>query len=61
MDLVTQQTTASYVDAAPWFCTEVACPAVINSTITAFDDTHLTGTYSAYLSHALMAAVGLEP
>ncbi len=59
--VVTQQTTAGYVDAAPWFCTEVACPAVINSTITAFDDTHLTATYSAYLSHAFVAAVGLEP
>ena len=50
----------TYVDVRPWFCTRVACPAVVGGIITDFDNGHLTATYARYLGHALGTALGLE-
>ncbi|SOD71578.1 peptidoglycan/LPS O-acetylase OafA/YrhL [Jatrophihabitans sp. GAS493] len=55
-----QQVGVSYVDAVPWLCTTKICPAVIANTVTSFDGTHLSASYSTYLGTALGTALGLE-
>ncbi len=51
---------ARFVDVVPWVCSGGICPAVIGGMVTTFDDSRFTATYSAYLTHALGTALGLE-
>jgi hypothetical protein len=50
-----------YVDTTKWFCkvtsTTTLCPAVISGMIPYFDWSHISLTYSLYLTNVLKTAV----
>jgi hypothetical protein len=45
------------VDPANWFCTSTTCPPVINNMIVYSDSSHVTATYSAWLTPLLTEAL----
>lgn len=50
---------AEYVDITPWFCTDEACPAVINDLTVHRDRMHVSENYAVWLSEVLGQATGL--
>lgn len=52
-------TKTRYVSAEPWLCTRTSCPSAIAGLVVDWDDSHLTASYSLFLSHAVALATGL--
>jgi hypothetical protein len=48
---------ATLINPAPWLCTARVCPPVIGSTVTYFDDSHLSSTYAMMLVPELSSAL----
>jgi peptidoglycan/LPS O-acetylase OafA/YrhL len=49
------------VDAAPWFCADGICPAVVGRFITMRDSEHMTPDYARWLATPLAVALGVGP
>jgi len=48
---------AMFIDPMSWFCTATKCPAVINNISVYADGYHMSGTYAAWISPKLEAAL----
>jgi hypothetical protein len=53
----TKATKAGFIATVQWMCTSTTCSPIIGTMPTYFDWSHITATYSAYLSGVLGAAI----
>jgi hypothetical protein len=54
-----QHVQAKFISTTSLFCTATLCPPIVNGIFVYFDDTHMTQTYSIYLSKVITKLTGL--
>ena len=47
---IAHQAKIEFVNVSPWFCYQLSCPTIVDSTVAYADAGHITGTYARYLA-----------